>query len=517
MYKTKTYQHIIIFCVFAIAIYLYFFTAGVSTIFGDDLVLYREHITTKDFFVRLNVARTGEKFRPVSGIAVNFLIDFCKKSLFKYFIFNAGVQVINTYIFFRVLNLFLRSAYFAAFVSLVFGLSRFVLYDIAQIFCGGPLEGLAMTFFLLSLYYISRFFIDDQNSAKQNYKYLLYCIIFSNLAIYTHERYITVFPFIMLCALFFPSENKLTVKRKYFICFLSVFSVVFNVAIKKYCFHYAFLVGTNGTHIEFSFASMYKYLSYAVLSILQVNSVGSSYSEVSLFYRSVIGLMLLLLAMIVLLFSVSVYRNIKLKQKNGVKSLYAFMLLLSLLGLSLIPAIVTIRLETRWLQAPLCIFILLAVVVFCNIFVVRTKIKYSFFIAFVSLFLITGFNYYKPAFANMKGGENIACSFKQAAYNGTIPQSIDTLYIMEDNKRDYGFEGWIGWIIGNGYFFNYYQGKSKEVIYINAPKYADSTDAHLLKDFNKRTAEIIVVKDKIEDVTDQYFEDKRKIPASDNK
>src|ERR1700722_19220328 len=96
----KPFNKVLIFCILSIVIYLYFFHARTTTIYGDDLAMYREHLNVKNIFDRINSGKANEKFRPVWGFIVNFLIDFFNRSLIYYYIVNAGVQVINTYVLF---------------------------------------------------------------------------------------------------------------------------------------------------------------------------------------------------------------------------------------------------------------------------------------------------------------------------------------------------------------------------------------------------------------------------------
>ena len=517
MNQFKISNTILVFLILYVVIGLYFFHFKTETIYGDDLFLYRDHFDMKNMIDVMNVAKINEKFRPVWGIVLNFIINSFHAAIYKYYLFNVGIQAINSCILAIILNLFLKSPFFSTVVSLLFGLSRFALFNITQVCCGGALEGLAMTFFLLSLYYIFCFFIKDENSSKQNFLSLVYVIICSNLAMDTHERYIVLFPFIILIALLHPIKNKLSRRQKIFICSLAILSMVMNILIKKYVYGYPFFVGTGGTYIKPSFESITGYLSEALLSIIQINSGGESligipYKSLNPFYQGIVVVILILLLIILFYYYASIRDYFKSKQGKEITSLHIITSLLILFILCLIPAIVTIRVEQRWLQAPFSVFILIVVIAFCNINARTVVSKNVLFSLFIVLFLFSDFHYLKKTSNTVfiKSEEHIATIFKQAIYNGTINKRINNLYIEEQKKGDEGYEFNIRWALAFGYNFQVYQGKSKNIIFLDSLKFTDSTQINLLKNFNKETDQVISVQDKIVVVTDQYLEEKLK-------
>jgi hypothetical protein len=502
----------------------YFLRIKTSTIYGDDLVFYRDHFKLNTLLDRITCIRTGEKFRPVFGLISNYMIDIFGKKMYMYFLFNVGVQTVITFLFALIANLFLESPVFSLFVALLVGLSRFAFFNITQLYCGGPLEGIAMIFFLLTLYFIAKVFAGTGYTSGQNYRNLLYAVLAANLAIYTHERYLVLLPFIMLVALLYPFKGKLAARQKIVLCLLPALSVAINVVIKKYIFGFHFFVGTGGTHIRFSPSMALGFLCDGLLSVLQINSgpqylTGMPYASLLPVFQKIVIVIVLCLVVIFVLYLVNVRRYFKTKNEKGIASFYTILFLFVILFMCMAPAIVTIRLEQRWLQASFSVFMLIVVIAFCNIKARRKAVKYVLFSLFVILFFYSDRNYLYTGtdhFFMKETAESTACLFKEAIYNDRIKKSIDRLYIDEGHRHE-NYEVYLGWIIADGFNFDYYQGKAKKIIYIDSLKYTDPEQVAQLKDFNRETDQVIYIREDIMDATDEYLQGRSKFLSSEVK
>src|SRR5579872_3175170 len=234
----------ILFLVFFGGIYFYFDSSQTQTIYGDDLSTYKDAANGKSISEIIDIGKDCFKFRPVMGVVCYLEVHVFKKSLVDFFLFNVAIQALIAVMFSVIINLFLRSFLLSAFVSLLTGLSRFAFYNITQLMCGGPMEGVALVFFLAALYNLVIYLTYGKDTYRKNqFYYLALAIIFSNLAIYTHEQYLALFPLIFIFALIHPAQNKLSGKQKIVACFLAAASVFANFAIKEYVYHYRFLLG----------------------------------------------------------------------------------------------------------------------------------------------------------------------------------------------------------------------------------------------------------------------------------
>ena len=494
-----------------VIIFLYFYRWKTNTIYGDDLFAYRDHFRVIEFSEKLKLFISSQKFRPISWLAYETVITFFKAHLFRYYVFNVLIQSLNTIILIGVFNTIFRRAIYATVFGLLFGLSRFGLYNITQLFCGGVLEGLAMTFFLLTLYFIINSIQYHTPNKNRVYSFLLWAILFANLAMYTHERYIVLSPFIGMIILFFPYKNVLNTQQKILGLGLSLLSVVLNVAVKKICFGMPFFVGTGGTNIKFSFKSALGYYFDGILSIIQINSgpeylVGIPHTSLNFLFQ-IILVLIVVIELFILGFCIKSYlKDIKQNIEGAVGKFISFLYVFALLNICLVPAIVTIRLEQRWLQASFGAFLLLMAMAFSKLSVFENKRLLGVFSAFIILFLVSDYNYLSNGANNfyLKDAEKTAWFFKNAIDNGVIRENSDTIVVFEKNKY-VNAEGALNWSVGDGYIFKFYQNKAKKVLFIDSVGLVnDTAQIKLIKNLSKNKSQVIYFEKELVDITGQF-------------
>jgi hypothetical protein len=370
------------------------------------------------------------------------------------------------------------------------------------------MEGLAMVLFLLTLYFILRAMVAKESTGKQNINDLLYAVLFANLAIYTHERYIVLFPFIILVALFYPLSNKLSSIQKAGVCALAVLSMAINVVIKKYIYGFSFFMGTADQEIHPSYSQALGFLRDGLLSIVQLNSgpegiSGMNYTELSRPYKFLLLLIGGALLLLLVMYLINVRRAYKYKEVRGMDSFRIILFLSILFGLCILPAIVTIRLEQRWLQASFSVFILIVVIAFCNIRTRHTLAKNLGFCMFVLLFVISDRNYLVKAREHVffKYAEWMADEYKEAIFHGVIRPGTENIFIY-DKRKDTEHEWTTNWILANGYNFEFYQGKSKNILFLDSTVF---TNKEQLIHFNKNKDQIVSFQGNVIDITDQIL------------
>lgn len=508
-----------------LSLFFVFYEWKTESIYYDDLFLFEKHIAAKNFFQQINILVESDKYRPVHGVVWNLLIDLFEKKIWYIFYFNLLVQIINLLMFAAVIDLFLNAPFISLLVGLTLGQSRFCIFNITQLYNGGALEGLAMFFFLGSLFYLLKGFIRNTED-RQIRRDVLIAILFANLSTYTHERYILLLPFILLIMFF--HRKTMTAMTKIIAGSLAVASVVLNIGIKKFFFGMPFFVGTGGTNISLSADSVRIFFRQALLSILQINSgeqwfIGRAYETLP-GYAKVISLSLAVFSVLVLLMYAgrsiiqAIHRRNSgsvIDHSEGPGSGYKktdhlpgfFGVLCVLFFLLLIPAIITIRLEPRWLQAPYCVLVLL-IVIATDQLVRMTIMKRILLVAFISLSLFVNFLYLQGT-KNIyfKFSERMACRFKNAIRSNTIKKSTTNLYVWTRHQGD----GIFGEIQG-GSIFEYYQGRSKNIAFVDSIYHVKSSGIITsFPNFNKATDQIVFVDDSvIRDITDNYLKDSLK-------
>lgn len=523
----KLSYYLFSFLFLGVVIYAYFFKWRTEAIYGDDLNSFVSYANLKTFSEKINQTIAFGKFRPVYGIVYSSVIELFNTDTSYFYVFNIFIQTINTFILALILNLFLRSYWWALCFSLFYGLSRFSYFNISQLLNGGVLEGLAITFFLLSLYHIIKTLINNELQPHQKSNGILWSILYANLSLYTHERYIILLPFIFIIVLLYPSLKSLSIKHKASLCLLSIGSIFINVGIKKFIFNVPFFVGTGGTNVEFSFTSAYSFFIDGLLSIIQIN-MGPEYlvgipfnllpdSSKLLVLIVVAGLFALALLYIarslkasVILFLSRIINESALKQKPDMPQHATLCFFLcGLLLMVLVPSVITIRLEQRWLQASFIVFIIIVVILLNSVRFKNNLLKTATFTACIVLFLWNDFYYLSKGIPNiyLTSSEDLASIFKDAIDKKVIAPQTSTLYICEQ-KRDINTENAILWTIGNGDIFRIYQNNSKKIVFVDSvyERTASATDT-TFSHFNKQTDQIIYTKGNVIDVTNEYLKD----------
>jgi len=517
MEKSRSYSLVLLLVAIPLIIYFFFLQWQPTTIYGDDLITYMNHSRLHGFADKMSLPIKYGKYRPVNGFALNLLIGAFQKNLTGYYLFNIGIQAINTFMMAMLVNLFVKSVYYSTLIALIAGLSRFGLFNITQLLFGGSLEGLAMSFFLLFLIFIMRPQVKKECTSAQRMNSALLCILFANVSMYTHERYIMIFPFIILAVLFLPGFRLLTGRQKGGMILLAVASVGLNYFIKTSLYSLPFFMGTANAKMAFSLSDAISFYRDAILSVIQINSgpeylVGITFGALPASQKVLVailvgGLMFLLVAY--------VNRIRKSLASNG-KDRDSAVLIVSLavlMNLLLLPAISTIRLEQRWIQAPFAVFVLIIAILLSEFPFTSSRRKAMAFGGIVLLYVFTDFLYLSHGSENfsMIYSERTVTSCKEAIEKGVIHAGTRKLYIWE-KKRSSNNDAGIAWELGDGLFFEFYQGAPKKIYFVDSiydRAYPGGFSS--FGNFDTSSAQIVYLDRNVIDITDDYIRDSLKV------
>ncbi len=255
----------------------------------------------------------------------------------------------------------------------------------------------------------------------------------------------------------------------------------------------------------------------AILSIFQINTgnpshFGILFTSLSLLKKISISILTGIMLLIIIVYIVKTKRTFKNLNEHQKNNFYTFGVLFLLFVFCLTPAIITIRLEQRWLLAPFCIFITMLVIALSSFKFKDNRIKNSIFLTFIACFLISDCNYFYNGVKNLyiTNSQSASSVFETAIKKGIIRYNTSTLYLWEQH-RDYGFEGDINWDIGGGNLFWFYQNKSKKIFFIDSTYLTQNTDAiNTLPDFTQDSVQILYYKNGVFDITDQFLKDSLK-------
>jgi hypothetical protein len=499
-------------------IYFFFYKWRTGAIYGDDLFVFKSYSETHGLAGKLNQPLLYNKYRPMHGFSIYLLIETFKKNVEGYYFFNVLIQVINTILFALTVNLFFRRLFLSLIFSLIVGLSSFALFNMTQLFNGGALEGLAMSFFLAALYFVLKTLYTSV-TLREKITSLVWAIIFANLSMYTHERYVVMLAFILFVICFSPVLGDIKVKYRIGFAFLTLFSIVLNILIKKYIYGMSFLVGTASTEMKFSFSTALTFLGDALLSLVRINSgpeylIGVKFSGLPLMNRVLIGIVVVVLLVLIIRYAIKIAKEYNSRKEQGIVNFYNYLFLAILLGVILLPAISTIRLEQRWLQAPFSVLCVMFAIALNDFFKNSGPgLKYGSVLFITASLVLSEYTYLQKGTNNLylHYSEKIAESFKNAVSNGVIRPGVDRLYIWE-KQIDENTNNGINWSIGKGYIFDFYQGKSKDIrfvdsVYQRAKIVADTSFFH----FNNQKDQLVYINtsenNTIVDLTKSYLED----------
>lgn len=513
----KNRKPILLFLTTPVILFIYFFQWRTKVAYGDDLYLFQSYDNIHSLFDMFSIPVYYGKLRPVQGLGITTLVSLFHKKVFAYYIFNILILSLNTIVFALILNWFLKSHFLSFLASLTLGLSRFCYYDVTQLLNGGLLEGLAMSFCLLSVYFILKSIIQVEYPEAKRKRDILWSLAFANLSVYTHERYIVLFLFIVFMLLIVPSLRKLNSGNRIVLIGAAVLSILLNIVAKKALFNLPFFVGTGGITIEINFSTITTFFFDCLLSLIGINSgprflTGASFSDLPVLDQSLIIIGAATVLTVLALYIDRAIRSYRNKGNRQADAFPVFLGLSALLLLFLIPAIITIRVEPRWLQGPFAILVLLLVIAQKDLKFKNEKTGSYLFSLLVLLFLWTDFTYFKNGIPNlyMSNSTKKATMFKEAMENDVIKPATEKLYIWNISGNATSGDT-IKWTLAEGYYFNFYAGKDKQLIFADSVYPGGySFTASSFANFDKSKDQVVFIGNDIVDITEEYFKDSLK-------
>jgi len=329
-----------------------------SVFFGDDL--YNVLATLKDhtFASEWQQPFTTpfyEKYRPVFELIWLALVRLFQTDLRGFLAFNFGVHLLNAMILFAIaMQISNGNKLVSVGVAVAFAGSRFALYQITQ--ATGPVEAIALTLFLLTIGWVLKAYQYPEDSRWQ---WLVVGAFF--LCIHTHERYISLTP-VLAFMLALSRRRSASFFNRYGAAIVCVAIPLFNALVKTSLLHLVFFVGTGATHIDVNVQRIVEQAMQAILSV-----VGFNYGPEYLVGHSIVfgesstgdDAARLLATIIVCAALVATTYAVLVGGRSRAPLRWYPVFTLAILITSLVPPIVTIRLEQRWLYAPLALFLLL--------------------------------------------------------------------------------------------------------------------------------------------------------------
>ncbi len=322
---------------------------------GDDLIIH--HWFQAGAFASTLWQAIGEqpieKYRPVFSLYLFLSMSAFGNDISLYTLTNAFIHALNSLLFFHIAFLVSKKRLAVALLSaLAFCWSRFALVQVGVAMGAG--EAISLFFFLLSLLAFLQSMIAPRSAAK----WLWLAVIASLLSVYTYERYILV-PLLYAAAVWAVRDFRLMGYRTLAAISGSFLAIVLsNILLKTLVLHMAFLVGAGSSHIGIDVHRTVTWLVEGLITIFGFN-YGPEYlnavkiTTLPIYYMFVAASLPL---GVLLTAAAALSRR---EGRAAIRQEWRYPVLFVLLaGAVLVPPILTIRLEPRWLLAPFAMLLL---------------------------------------------------------------------------------------------------------------------------------------------------------------
>ena len=331
--------------------------------FGDDLSNF---LAYKDGNFPVGLEQTfsfafAEKYRPIFVWVISFMFGTFQEHIAAYLAVNILLHGLNaTFVFALAHRLSNGNWIVSLIVALAVATSRFATYQVTQV--TGLLEGIALMFFLVMTYCMVR----ANDAAKEiACRWCWAAVVAALLIIHTHERYIVVAVWLSLTIILLPNIRRIGQNQRFMLLGSCVAMLLLNLIIKTTILEIPFFVGTGGTRVDIDALRILDHLRQAFLSIYGFNEGPEYLVGVRIGSLGAVWLLALTFALVWLMSIVSGMRSALETNTQSASSASSWrplalpLLLVALGTFVLIPAVLTIRLEQRWLLEPFIILLLL--------------------------------------------------------------------------------------------------------------------------------------------------------------
>lgn len=325
--------------------------------FGDDLVNLRifRFGDLADQFRAVPNPDHFQRFRPVLSIVMWLEYLLFKTHLEAYQWVNIALHALTGTLVAMIAFRLSRSQIAVALAAaLAFAASRFGLYQVTQ--TTGIVEGLSLFFAVVVIAAVLR--ADDDDAEAARWMWVAVGALF--LAVNVHERYLAVAPWLAVAVLVAPAMRRQPLRQRVSLVIACVAVVASNVLYKAIVLDSPVLIGTGGKRIDVDHGRTLNQALDAFSSVAGLNSgpeylVGASFTALPQLIIWTLALALISAwGFIVLVGSFRALTQAS-SMRSRLEVVRIPILLLCLGACLLVPPIMTIRLEQRWLLAPLCI------------------------------------------------------------------------------------------------------------------------------------------------------------------
>lgn len=421
-----------------------------SALYGDDLSYFADFLRggcgTRVSDILTTVC--AERFRPIASAFVISEMSLFGTQVALYGVVNGMLLAMAGLVMVATGTRLTKGRWAVALAAaLAFVTGRFALYQSTQL--AGPVEGLPLLFSVLSLYCYVR--IDALDSRP--FRWALLAVAAAACAALAHERTLMLAGWLIPAFLLSPTLRAQGARKLATLIGACIAVPLAYVGYKTTVLSAPFMVGTGGTHISLDSAMIGGHASDALLSLMGFNSgpqylvgaaVTAAWKPAFILASIVASTWIGLLA----LGTISALRGAR-RWTDRLDAVRWPIVLLGFLTATLIPALLTIRLEQRWLMIPFAAFMLVPVWA-SGLFVGRARQLSGAAVVWMCLALVMLDTLIARHFPNvfMIGSRNVADAVHQ-----------DLAMLSKGSRRPIGLlagEEHCNWTLGKGKFFEVY-------------------------------------------------------------
>ncbi len=290
---------------------------------------------------------TSTRFRPVYWFATYLQMMIVGNHITRFVGFNIIVNIITAYLLYYIARRLSASRLSALAVGLCYLASRFAYYQIGQAL--GLMETMALFLAIAMLWQLYNYM---RSGSRVRYAAAL---ILYFLVVFTHERYLCLFPLIYL-ALIVRAVRKRACDRAGSILryILPATELALIIGIRCYAIGKALPAGTGGTEVSDTF-SFVQALGYGIDQIKYIFGInagpeylnGIPWEQTPTLIRSIVYVSIVLIGIVALIYIVDILR--RRSREVITEAVTDGLLFIGFIALCIACSSVTIRLEMRWI------------------------------------------------------------------------------------------------------------------------------------------------------------------------
>lgn len=335
-----------------------------DVLFGDDLYNYEAYLKG-EFFRTLPQVLFGsfaDKYRPVDALAMKAIFDLFGAHIRPVrdldLALNALCGLLVERIAFTLSGRRIAVSVLAATMTVA---SRFLLYQATLL--TSVLEAIGYVLFLAMLAAVVALYNTAPEERARGVRLTGLAVIAYWLLVLDHERYLAAAPWLAAMLWWAPTRRESPPLVRAWPALAALAAAAFNIGYKALALRQAVMVGTGGARLGLDIPSVIDHAGQALASLFAFNHgpaylvgrdlIAAPYDWVTFAAGAFVFFFLLLIA-----FGLAARATDPDPDRAGVGSLLFPIALAVLAALILIPPVLTIRLEQRWLVEPFALLVL---------------------------------------------------------------------------------------------------------------------------------------------------------------